>query len=108
MAELVFYRRGEELMRVLLDRDRTVIGRGAGNDVVVPHPEVSRRQAAVERRGDNFVLVDLSGRGTQVAGKGQHEVSLVEGLDLAFGDFRAVFRDGDAEEDRPTWVTPGT
>src|SRR6476646_2365819 len=91
MAELVFYRRGEELMRVLLDRPRTVIGRGAGADVTVPHPEVSRRQAAVEARDGGFVVVDLSGRGTSVGGKPHGEAALVEGLELALGDFRAVF-----------------
>lgn len=93
VAELIFFRRGEELMRVLLDGRSTVIGRGAGADVAVPHPEVSRRQAKVEPGAEAFLLSDLSGRGTWVGGrlvKGSHP--LTEGDEVQFGDYRAIFR----------------
>lgn len=99
MPELVFFRRGEELMRVALDRDVTVLGRGAGADVVVPHPEVSRRQAQVERRGDRWFVRDVSGRGTVVAGNLRDEAALHEGDEIAFGEFRAVFLGGDGERE---------
>jgi DNA-binding NtrC family response regulator len=91
MAELVFHRRGEELMRVLLDRNLTVVGRGGGADVTIPHPEVSRRQAAIERSSQGFRLVDLSGRGTLLAGKMVDEAFLEEGDRIHFGDFVARF-----------------
>jgi len=97
MAELVFFRRGEELMRVLLDRDVTVLGRGAGADVVVPHPEVSRRQAQVERRGERFFVRDLSGRGTPVGGSLVQEAELQPGDEIGFGEFRAVLVPAEAE-----------
>jgi two-component system response regulator HydG len=42
MPELVFFRRGLEVLRVGLERRRLVLGRGAGSDVVIPDPEVSR------------------------------------------------------------------
>ncbi|WP_373045557.1 sigma 54-interacting transcriptional regulator [Vulgatibacter sp.] len=103
MAELVFFRRGEELMRVLLDRDVTVLGRGGGADVVVPHPEVSRRQAQVERRGAGFFVRDLSGRGTAVGGTLCTEAELHEGEEIGFGEFRAVFVAADGE--RGEWET---
>ncbi len=41
MAELAFFRRGEELLRVPLS-DRTTIGRGPECDVLLPDPAVSR------------------------------------------------------------------
>ena len=47
MPELVFLRRGEEVLRFALDRSRVVLGRGDHADVVIPDPEVSRQQAAV-------------------------------------------------------------
>ena len=48
MPELVFLRRGEELLRVALDRSRVVLGRGETSDVVIPDPEVagSRRRCS--------------------------------------------------------------
>jgi two-component system response regulator HydG len=36
MPELVFFRRGEEVLRVGLERQRLVLGRGEDCDVVVP------------------------------------------------------------------------
>jgi len=92
MAELVFFRHGEELMRVALDRPSTSIGRGAGADVAVPHPEVSRRQAVIEKRGESFVATDLSGRGIRAGVRTVPEALLDDGSELWFGDYRAVFR----------------
>ena len=74
MAELVFYRRGEELMRVSLEHPKLSLGRGPQNDVAIPDSAVSRQQASVERRGGKAFLVDLSGRGTSV--DGPHRVTL--------------------------------
>ena len=68
MPELVFLRRGEEVLRFTLDRPRVVLGRGDRCDVVIPDPEVSRQQAAVILSGDSAVVEDLSGKGTVVGG----------------------------------------
>jgi len=92
MAELIFQRRGEEMMRVLLDGHAMVIGRGSTADIAVPHPEVSRRQALIERRGDRFVAIDLSGRGIRLGDEVVAEGPLEDGSELWLGDFRAVFR----------------
>ncbi|AKU91332.1 sigma-54-dependent Fis family transcriptional regulator [Vulgatibacter incomptus] len=93
MAELIFFRRGEELMRVLLDQHSMVIGRGASADIAIPHPEVSRRQALVERRDGRFVAIDLSGRGLRTASGTVDETPLSEGSELWLGDYRALFRE---------------
>ncbi|MCW5625932.1 MAG: adenylate/guanylate cyclase domain-containing protein [Burkholderiales bacterium] len=42
------------------------IGRGDTNEVVVQAPKASRYHARIERRGDRFVLTDLSSNGTFV------------------------------------------
>jgi hypothetical protein len=45
-----------------LSKPETVIGRYAGNDMVVQHNEVSRRHASITREGGGFVLRDLGSR----------------------------------------------
>jgi len=92
LAELVFLRRGEEMMRVLLDGHAMVLGRGSTADIAVPHPEVSRRQALIERRGERFVAIDLSGRGIRLDGAEVAEGPLDDGSELVLGDYLAVFR----------------
>jgi DNA-binding NtrC family response regulator len=99
MPELAFFRHGEELLRVAL-ADRTTIGRSADCDVSLPDPELSRVQAAVERRDGGWVLVDRSGRGTRVGGTDAAEAPLADGAEVAFGTWHAVFREAarDAHE----------
>jgi DNA-binding NtrC family response regulator/pSer/pThr/pTyr-binding forkhead associated (FHA) protein len=91
MSELVFFRRGEELMRVSLEHPRLSLGRGPQNDVAIPDEAVSRQQAEVERRGSKVFLRDLSGRGTTVDGQSQNEVELDDESEIALGEWRAVF-----------------
>jgi hypothetical protein len=55
--------------RFSLARPAIIIGRTAGNDVVVNHPEVSRRHASLTWDGRQFVIQDLgSANGTFVNG----------------------------------------
>jgi two-component system, NtrC family, response regulator HydG len=92
MAELVFFRRGEELMRFSLERERTVVGRGERCDVAIPEGEVAKQQFSVERRGDYFYIVDLSGNGTSVGGSMVKDAKLQDGADIALGPWRAIFK----------------
>ncbi|HVP68250.1 MAG TPA: sigma 54-interacting transcriptional regulator [Anaeromyxobacteraceae bacterium] len=91
MSELAFFRHGEELLRVQLG-ERTTIGRSADCDVSLPDPTLSRVQALVERRGEGFVLLDQSGRGTRVGGVEVSTAPLTSGSEIAFGTWRALFR----------------
>ena len=96
MAELAFFRHGEELLRVALS-DRTTIGRSPECDVSLPDPTLSRVQALVERRGDGWRLVDRSGRGTRVGGAEAADAPLADGTEIALGTWRALFRSAAAE-----------
>jgi DNA-binding NtrC family response regulator len=92
MPELIFYRRGEELLRVTLERQRLVLGRGEGCDVIIPDPHVSRQHVALLYDGDRCALEDLSGQGTVVVGKPMKHGELPDGADLELGQWRAIFR----------------
>ena len=92
MPELVFFRRGEELLRVGLERPRTVLGRSEDCDVVLPDLHVSRHHAALLHDGSRWLLEDLSGHGTEVAGERVRHRELRDGADLKLGQWVAVFR----------------
>ena len=104
MAELVFFRRGEEVLRLTLGEDRVVLGRGERCDVVIPDPEVSRQHVALHLEDGRCLLQDLSGKGTMVAGQKATDGEVADGADIALGQWRAIFRktsalsDGDATE----------
>ncbi|QRO00486.1 sigma 54-interacting transcriptional regulator [Archangium violaceum] len=105
MPELVFFRRGEEVLRVGLGRERMVLGRGEKSDVVIPDPEVSRQQVALTFDGERCNLEDLSGKGTQVAGTSMSKGELADGSDIALGQWRAIFRlHGSGQSEGPTEV----
>ncbi|NTX04235.1 sigma 54-interacting transcriptional regulator [Myxococcus sp. CA051A] len=92
MPELVFFRRGEEVLRVGVDRARLVLGRGEQSDVAIPDPEVSRQQVALLWDGTRCRVQDLSGKGTVVGGTSVTDAELPDGADLVLGQWRAVFR----------------
>jgi DNA-binding NtrC family response regulator len=109
MPELVFFRRGEEVLRVGLGQERTVLGRGERCDVVIPDPEVSRQHAALLFDGERCHLEDLSGKGTLVAGNTVHRGVLPDGADIALGQWRAILRlHGSGQAEGPTEVGPRT
>src|SRR5678816_4754979 len=114
MPELVFLRRGEEVLRFTLDRPRTVLGRGDRCDVVIPDPELSRQQAAVVLSGDVASVEDLSGKGTVVGGTRAPRASLTDGAEIALGQWLSLFRahatstdEATATEVRGTAAHPG-
>ncbi|MBF5044896.1 FHA domain-containing protein [Aggregicoccus sp. 17bor-14] len=108
MSELVFFRRGEEVLRFALDGTRVVLGRGERSDVVIPDPEVSRQQVALSFDGTAFRLEDLSGKGTRVGGHSVREAPLTDGADIQLGQWRAVFRlRGGSEGEAATAVGEG-
>lgn len=92
MAELVFLRRGEELLRVALERSQLSLGRAETADVILPDPTVGRHQAAVLFDGSAAFLEDLSRQGTLESSGTTEPVRLREGAAIALGHWRAVYR----------------
>ncbi len=107
MPELAFFRHGEELLRVALT-GRTEIGRAPGCDVSLPDPALSRVHAVIEPRGGSWHLVDRSGRGTRVGGAEVPEAALADGVEIALGAWRALFRAGAALAPEETLAPGGT
>ena len=53
-----------------LDADSYIIGREAGNEIVIEDPQVSRRHAQLTRQGTSYLIEDIgSTNGTYVNGK---------------------------------------
>src|SRR5512137_1639879 len=53
-----------------LDKPSYMIGREAGNDIVIEDPQVSRRHAQLTRQGNSYLIEDIgSTNGTYVNGK---------------------------------------
>lgn len=66
-----------------VDRDKLIVGRGAGCDVMLPDPRVSRQHCRIERRGEELWVEDLGSRfGTRLNGRG-----------LGVGEFKLGDRD---------------
>jgi two-component system response regulator HydG len=109
MPELVFFRRGDEVLRFNVDRPRVVLGRGEKSDVVIPDAEVSRQQLALVQADNKFFVEDLSGKGTLIAGARAFErTELKDGTDIALGQWSAVFRAQSSSESESATEVSGT
>jgi len=104
MPELVFFRRGDEVLRFNVDRPKVVLGRGDHCDVAIPDADVSRQQCALTQEAGRIWIEDISGKGTSVAGQTvSARTELKDGADIGLGQWRAVFRlRGSAESEGPT------
>ncbi|MBM4378192.1 MAG: sigma 54-interacting transcriptional regulator [Deltaproteobacteria bacterium] len=107
MAELLFFRRGEEVLRYQLPRGRVVLGRGEQCDVALPDPAVSRQAAALTWDGQALAVEDLSGGGLLVGGQPLSTRTLADGQDLSLGQWRAVFRAAGTGDDEASTVGAG-
>ena len=105
MAELVFLRRGAEVMRVKLSR-KTVLGHSNRCDVVLPASGIAAQQAAVRFEPPHHVLEDLSGKGTEVQGVLTQKTTLKDGDILTFGNVQAVFHNSLATQSNDSTPRP--
>jgi hypothetical protein len=84
MAILRLHRHGAPPLEI--DRDRVLVGRDPSCDVMIDDKSVSRRHAALERRGSGFAVVDQgSANGSFVNGEQVSEASLYDGQELRLG-----------------------
>jgi hypothetical protein len=63
----------------------TLIGRDASCDVILSETVVSRQHARIERRGDQWVLKNLSSNGTLMNKKSIDEAALADGDEIRIG-----------------------
>ncbi len=85
-------RGGEPGTEHRLEGSRVVVGRSSDCDLPLDDPTVSRRHAALVRRGDEWWLVDLeSTNGTQVNDEPTAEQRLRTGDRIEFGEAVAEF-----------------
>jgi len=90
--------RTDEQLEYVLSRKRIVVGRAAGNDIVVDasfrgSETVSPKHAELRREGNGFMLVDLnSENGTFVNDARTGENLLEEGDQIRFGSVRFIYR----------------
>ncbi len=84
---------GPEQGRLATIETEARLGRGAGNDVILSDPKVSRHHSQITRRGDQYTLVDLaSSHGTFVNKKRiRGNYVLKEGDVIKLGDTEMVF-----------------
>jgi ABC-type multidrug transport system ATPase subunit/pSer/pThr/pTyr-binding forkhead associated (FHA) protein len=75
--------------------EQVLIGRLPNCDLVLDHPEVSRKHALVRRRGDRYLLEDLdSSNGTYLNDKPIKQAELQEGDLIQIGKFLLLFQGG--------------
>lgn len=81
---------------------RAVLGRDASCHVVLADRKASRVHARIERRRDNFFLIDQSTNGTYVGFVGESEIALRREEVMLRGAGRITFGHGIAESDKET------
>lgn len=106
MAELIFKRRGEEVMHYNLNHAVVRMGRGASNDISFPESErqISRFHATLEQRDQRFYLRDLTGNGIAVNGISKQETWLKDGDIFDLGKWDVLFRAETRSSHQPTLI----
>ncbi len=106
MATLRIYLKEEFRWNYTLLDKEVRIGRSRKNHIVLPHPEVSRNQAIIRKKGKEYVVIDESGRGLDVNTALAKESELKHGDVLSIGVYRLVFQSEEPEDppsDTMTW-----
>jgi hypothetical protein len=92
-----------------LNRNRSMVGRGIDNDIVLMDIAVSRKHFRVDRHAEGFKVVDLaSGNGTTLNGKRVAEAELYDGDRIDLGNTTIEFLSVGRTRARLPAGTPGT
>jgi FHA domain-containing protein len=93
MPQLIASVEGVEIKHVYLQKDRTTLGRGADNDIVLDNMIVSGHHCAFELRGLADVFIEDLGstNGTYINGKMVKRQKLSDGEVVAIGNFRIQY-----------------
>ncbi|MDP7421610.1 MAG: SpoIIE family protein phosphatase [bacterium] len=93
MPKLVQVMKNEPRIEFPLEDGANTIGRGIGNEIVIPSIKVSRQHARIVLKEEGYVIVDLqSTNGTFVNGTKINERPLEEGDEILVGNIRFFFK----------------
>src|SRR6201999_78943 len=89
MFTILIQEKGGEQRRMVFNKPEGTIGRGQGNDIVLPKGNVSKRHARIVLKDGKFIIVDLkSTNGTYVNGRKITSPLVVKDADKIYiGDF---------------------
>src|SRR5688572_16100057 len=91
MAQLVFYKDRQELIRYVLQKESTSVGRGATSDVCLPDTNVSRTHFIIVSNNGKFMLTDKSTNGTMLNNVQVISQELKDSDRIQMGDWEIVF-----------------
>ncbi|MFO0577143.1 MAG: ATPase, T2SS/T4P/T4SS family [Polyangia bacterium] len=96
MFSILIQEKGGETKRLEFDRPEITIGRVAGNDIVLPRGNISKRHSRIVYKDNKFIIVDLkSTNGTFVNGRKITAPLVVKGTDKIYvGDFILTLEEG--------------
>ena len=96
MFSILISEKGGETKRLDFDRPEITIGRVAGNDIVLPRGNISKRHSRIVFKDAKFIIVDLkSTNGTFVNGRKITSPLVVKGTDKIYvGDFIMTIEEG--------------
>lgn len=96
MFSILISEKGGETKRLEFDRPEITIGRVAGNDIVLPKGNVSKRHSRIVFKDGKFIIVDLkSTNGTYVNGRKITAPLVIKGADKIYiGDFIMNIEEG--------------
>lgn len=96
MFSILISEKGGETKRMEFDRPEITIGRVAGNDIVLPRNNISKRHSRIVFKDGKFIVVDLkSTNGTFVNGRKITGPLVVKGSDKVYvGDFIITIEEG--------------
>ena len=89
MFSILINEKGGEQKRLEFDKPEVTIGRVAGNDIILPKGNVSKRHSRIVLKDGKFIIVDLkSTNGTYVNGRKINSPLVVKATDKIYiGDF---------------------
>jgi pSer/pThr/pTyr-binding forkhead associated (FHA) protein len=109
-AEVVVMLKGDEVMRIPLDREEMVIGRDSKADLHLDDRALSRRHATIEKRGASIWVADLkSANGTFINGEKVDEPRRLHAGDVVGVGHYRIHIEGvsEAAEDMPVLTLTG-
>ena len=102
MLELIFTEGAQRGQAIRLNFDKAWFGRQPSCDFVLQGEDISRVHFSIERRGEEYVLVDnKSTNGTFVNGVRAVAVTLQAGFDIVVGDVRLQVREVASSAEMP-------